>query len=269
MKILKILKRTYFTLLEMVVSLGVFMVLLVIVLNFYDSVFSTASLSSRTSLLFDNANTAMDIIARDLQCIYYKNDAVPFWHKGPTPWTGDDKQYNNDLIAFVSATDLPSEAGNSRLCEVKYQLYFPDSGQGGMEADSAGWILRSTTGDLTSIGGPEPKWNFNYNVSAGKSGPGNAFTANIDSSDTWQKLIPGVTDLTFECFDINGTVIVASAVDPTFFPYSIEINLSLMDKDSWQKWIAILGPTEREIFRKNHIRTFYRTVFIGERGQGE
>ena len=65
------------------------------------------------------------------------------------------------------------------------------------------------------------------------------------------------------------------------FPYSVRIELSLMDQQSWLKWKAMggkqfvdggtLGQTGSTAlandFRKNNERTFVKTVILGERGQ--
>ncbi|MCF7792353.1 MAG: hypothetical protein K9M56_10210 [Victivallales bacterium] len=250
--------KKYFTLMEMVVALAVFMILIAIVLTFYETVFEVSSTSRNSSNVFSNARVALDIISRDIQCIYYKNEMTPFWNvsKDNAEAAGWDKQYQNDLIAFVSATPLPQNEGNiSPLCEIKYQLFNdPD-----LSEDTAGWLLRSATGDNSD------SWNFQYNFTAGGTGAGNAFTADNSSSEPYHKLIPNVTDLKFTCRGIDGSSLGTSAAGTTLFPYSISVELTLMDDVSWKKYIT--GGADKELIEQQNSRTFTKTIFVGEHGQ--
>ena len=273
--ITKKIKR-FFTLLEMVVTLAVFLILIAIVLTFYDTVFKMTEVSSSSSMIFENARIALDIISRDIQCIYYKNEETPFWHKGNYVYLDPDDilkadpdwgEYSYDLLAFVSATPLPQSEVISRLCEVKYQLYFdPD-----LDLDSAGWILRSVTGDNSD------SWNFQDNFDVGLNGANYAFTADNSSSEPFQKLIPNVTGLSFNCFDKEGDQLyvldpdIDPDIDPdsTQFPYSIQVTLSLMDKNSWQKYKNLFKVDflAAEAVKYENERTFTKTIFVGEHGQ--
>jgi len=51
------------------------------------------------------------------------------------------------------------------------------------------------------------------------------------------------------------------------FPYSIQIDLTLLDKNSWTKWKNISDSAQAEDFRKQNERKFTKTVLIGDRGQ--
>ena len=278
----------FFSLLEMTLALGVFLILMTVMLRFYSSAFSMTSKVSRKNMVFENARIAMDIITRDLQSIYYRNEVIPFWHwkpdSKPAPW----KEYRNELLAFISATSLlPNKDCKSNLCEVKYQLYYSTNKKNSYN----GWLRRSVTGDrLTSA--PDiihVKWNFYYNHNVGyktdiSSKSSSAFTANSSSVENYQKVIPYVTELSFICYDRDGNSIEADknineaedAGKTTDFPYSIEITLKLMDKDSWAKWLGLFSdggvypkiePVSARTFRKNNERKFTKTIFIGDRGQ--
>lgn len=262
-----------FTLTEMVVALAVFLTMMVIVLNFYDTIFNASELSKNDSMIFSNAKTALDIITRDIQCIYYQNSMTPFWHKGET--ISDPKKYNEELLAFISATPLPEDNNNmSKLCEVKYQLFNPDLYDPNInpdDSDSAGWIMRSVTGDNNS------KWNFQYNLTADETGSLNAFTCDDSSSSSFKKLIPYVTSLSFKCYDKNGNEISTSENSTTDFPYSIQINLKLLDQSSWKKITTILKDSGLAInttsdyaawkIRVENEREFSKTIYLGEHGQ--
>ena len=215
--------------------------------------------SSGSSMTFENARVAMELMTRELQCVYYRENKIPFWYKSPS----GANEYSNQSLNFVSYTNVPDAGVTSNLSEIKYQLWYTTDAR----EDSAGWLMRSATGDNSS------KWNFYENLTAGLTGADNAFTANNDSSENYQKLIPYVTSLTFNCYDNEGFLIDGTTDAVVELPFSVEINLSLMDNDSWQKWISIGGTPNNIVtdpasdFRKKRERTFKKTVIIGNRGQ--
>ena len=256
--------QRFFTLLEMIVTLAVFLILISIVLTFYDTVFKASEASRNSGGVFSNARVALDIITRDIQCVFYKNGKIPFWHidKIATEVDFTDPNYHNDLLAFISATPLPQSNNSSKLCEVKYQLYNDNDDP---SDPLAGWIRRSVTGD-DSV----DSWNFQDNFEVGENGIGNAFTANDDSSDPYEKLIPNVTGLTFECYKKDGLTPTATRTE---FPYSIRIILSLVDDATWQKYTNLMSTGDQdnkvraEAVKYENERTFTKTVFVGEHGQ--
>ncbi|MCP4180028.1 MAG: hypothetical protein GY756_19880 [bacterium] len=314
-------KKKFFTLLELMISLGVLSLIILISMQFLNTsqkVWHFAADRQNSSV---NARIALNMITRDLQCIYYGDNSnyVPFWHCHPqsaTTWGA----YRNELLAFVSATPVPSNDDcTSDLYEIKYQNYYYD-GTSKTEKDLNGWLRRSITGNITNSGS-NSKWNFFSNYDVSYENKNSAFTANSNSSEDYQKLIPYVTDLSFTCHDIDGDIIPAQIpqnntssqydlkdygsldveyLEPTwknnsnvsYFapPYSINISLSVLDKDSWNKWISMIPDNDKKninpyvedinnvnknetnqtaayLFRIKNQRTFSTTVFIGNRGQ--
>jgi type II secretory pathway pseudopilin PulG len=249
--------KRFFTLIEMIVTLSVFLILIAIVLTFYDTVFKATESSRNSSDVFSNARVALDVITRDIQCIFYKNEIVPFWHKGETGvGTGE---YDNDLIAFISATPLPQSDGlSSKLCEVKYQL--------SNTLINEGWILRSVTGDDSD------SWNFQDNFDVIETSPdGNdyAFSADNSSNEEYEAFIPYVRALSFECYDNTGNEIPATGYTKTQFPYSIRVSLTLVDENAWIKYenLRVGDPGRAEAVLDESERTFTKTIFVGDHGQ--
>lgn len=286
--------KSFFTLLEMIVSLAVFVIILGIVMHFYSTAFKASESSHSKSMVFENARIALDLMAKDIQTIYYQYDKTPFWNwENPNPKTDPNvwDSYSNELLAFVSATSLPPNDEASKLCEIKYQRYYSHTDT---DNDRFGWLRRSVTGNKLSDGTYDEKWNYNDNFVVGyttdldaNSEPYASFTANSKSNQYYQKVIPYVTELSFKCLDKEGNEIPPSKLTSTSdvttdetnvteFPYSVEITLCLMDKQSWKKWVS-LGGTDKNIktadnieaytYRKNNERKFTRVVIIGERGQ--
>ncbi len=305
----------HFTLIELVVAMGVFALLMLVLLSLFSSAQKAWTRLSQESEVFENAQIAMDLIGRELQCTYYEVNRTPFWYKCATTWGGSDTapytnlcvassavaknaytRYDNQALCFISSTLLPPNKDcKSRLCEIKYQLYKATLGSSFQTDTSAGWLLRSATGDVTSDGSnnlynatsnPTGKYRF-YNFYAVRGVGGTAaaqvFTMDEGSSEPWVKVIPYVTSLTFECYKRDGTSLAGYApanattsATPTStlspLPYSVKINLALLDKESWDKWKALVGTSTTESatarqFRQSRERNFSKTVVIGERGQ--
>jgi hypothetical protein len=240
---------------------------------------------------------------------------VPFWHKGYTDYRSVSLAYavyDQEALCFVTATNVPPDGSSSKICEVKYQLYNYDGTNGDPKCE--GWLMRSVTGDASS---PVSKWNYFINtlpwpggVVSG-TGATSVFSADTTSSEAYQKVIPYVTKLEFTTYyrstppDKNPAWIAAhpdNNIDPDnegdgssgsnnykmTFPYSVRIELKLMDQQSWLKWKAMGGTRYYKLdtgasvdageetdnfratqieFRKQNERTFVKTIILGERGQ--
>ena len=66
-------KRSFFTLLELLVSMGVFAVLMLALMQFFTSAQNIWSNSNSKTEMFDDARLALNIMATDLQCMYYED----------------------------------------------------------------------------------------------------------------------------------------------------------------------------------------------------
>jgi len=277
-----------FTLIELIVSMAIFSIMLLILVSFFNDAQRAWTGSAARAEVYENARIALDLITRDLQCAYYSEDETPFWHVDGRA-AGFSNEFQNELLAFVAVVDPPS-AATTKICEVKYQLYYTATPTDA----NAGWLRRSVTGNDIA------KWNYTSNFTVDETGAGKAFSANDDSSDTLRKVIPRVVNIEFHCFDQDGAMdedeiedgsnftvnIDDSGLVPTKFPYSIMVKLTLLDKAAWKKWIALGGEPHNiyydyasdtivdnesvvaaKEYRKKHERVFSKTIYLGGRGQ--
>jgi len=280
------MKTKPFTLVELTVSMAIFMIIMLSLMTLFNSSQKIWLDSSGKMESFENARIALDLMAKDLQAAYYNHNA-PFWHLSkpgspPPPFTLPCQYCQNELLAFVSATSIPpNDQCTSEYCEVKYVRYWTNI----MTESNAGWILRSVTGDKTidpSSGAVTENdqtinasgtWNFINNFTVSLSGPGtSAYTADDTSGETWRKLIPHVTNLTFRCYDKNKNELVRDTLGTTVseFPTLVEIVIKLLDKSAWEKWVAIGGndigeSSAANVFRLQNERVFTRVVYLGDR----
>ncbi len=294
-------RTSKFTLIELIAAMGVFSLIMVMMLTFFMSAQLIWRKSSQESQIFENARIALDLMSRDIQCMYYETNKTPFWFKPDTSavaayQVAADIQYKNPSLCFIADTLVPPNPYcESRLCEVKYQLYGITYN---LKNTNDGWMLRSATGDRKDDGSnnlynvttnPTGKLKFYnyYPVRVRGGSPAiQVYTLDNASSDDWQKVVPGVTALTFECNRRDGTAITGytpasttTSYTPTAaqtpFPFSIRVNITLLDTDSWNKWrvMALSGsatsePAAAVTFRQQRERKFSKIILLGERGQG-
>ena len=67
-------KKSFFTLLEVLVSMGVFSLLMLALMQFFSAAQGVWERTGNKAELFESAKTVMDIIANDLACAYYEMD---------------------------------------------------------------------------------------------------------------------------------------------------------------------------------------------------
>lgn len=301
--------KKVFTLVELVVAMGVFAIIMFVLISFFSSTQKAWLLSSQKTETFENARIAMDLISRDLQCTYYVYARTPFWHKGfinPVTYPAWINHWGEGLY-FISATSSPPNAScNSRLCEIAYQLYAGEDPS--VSTTYEGWLTRSATGDMTDAPAdntyrpatdPSPnvagRWGFdnnftcNYNNAIGVPPDGGAlaFTGETagdtavtrTSCEAYRKIIPNVVQLHFTCYDRAGNELTPDTTGTTMtpLPYSVQVELTLLDGTSWAKWKQLGGtPYNADLdiaipaahnLRINNQRVFTKTILLGERGQ--
>ncbi len=325
-----------FTLAELVVSMGIFTILMLILVQFTDAAQKIWTNTGTKVTMYEDARVALDLISRDLQGVLY-NDEIsskgiyPFWHEAP------------DRINFIASTnvgdedDAPADKPVPKIREIKYARTNSTLTKGCDPINSGnnllpGLLVRAVTGDNA-----EGKCNFSYipkNITAGgnrrvyhifKAYQGSTSSPyapspadysgtieNVPSTkgNGFDRVIPYVVALKFTCFhymdptpgapnsgdeylvnmldkDENGIECDGTAnvdydyvydgsitANSTPLPYSVQIELTLLDKNSWEKWLTLGGniddpdgadtPVAKQ-FRENNQRTFSKLVFIGDR----
>lgn len=285
---------SYFSLIELITAMVVFTLIMAVMMGLFRSAQQSWTRSNERTTIFENANLAMDLISRDLQCaVYDAGDAgaqpvFPFWHVQPVTPTLNTRE----MLAFVSLTPtMPNDECTSRLCEIKYKLYYTTDNTG----PNLGWLMRSVTGNRGAGGVENDKYTFqsNFEVETTENGDDDdldgktyaAFTIDYTASADFRKVIPYVTHLSFVCFDKNQAIIDpdTTGTADTEFPAMIKVTLSLLAKNAWIQWIERGGKPQKiywshnadklhdddpaSAFRKKHERTFTKLIFLLDRDQ--
>jgi len=296
-------KNTQFTLLELILAMGILMVIMVIMLSFFSAAQKAWMTTSANSEIYENARVAMDLMTRDLQAALYNDEnsgkgIYPFWHEYPS------------RINFISSTTVGDSNDTSNIREVKYarsdgkttspKMTLDDLGNGAEL--KGGWLVRSVTGpnpgvtvDTSDSNNPANalnKYNFALFPRSGLDpnrvykifkGFPDASSNVIQSSRDFNYVIPYVVSLKFTCYNNKVQDMVASGIytyssstnaPATYFPYAIGIELILLDRTSWEKWKAMggsvadpisLDSTAAKTFREAHQRTFTTMIYLGLR----
>ncbi|HBM16845.1 MAG TPA: hypothetical protein DD381_10950 [Lentisphaeria bacterium] len=280
-----------FTLTELVMSMAILSLLITVSFTLFSSYQNTWAITNARQEVFENARIAIDLMTRDLESAIYKTEdsSAPFWHHAKMSPGANWNEFSNELLAFVTYSPIPPNNNcTSNKYELKYQLYYAAN----HNDEHEGWLRRSITGNITDEDETDTRWNWQNNLTVGyttEAVPTASLTANSTSSQDYRNLIPNVLDVSFVCdtdSDANSvlppdqtTSKANNACSASQFPTTVTINLTLLDKSSWDKWISLCGSTvyhapeytgEPEIardFREAKQLTFTRTVLLGDRGQ--
>jgi type II secretory pathway pseudopilin PulG len=291
-------KNTPFTLLELILAMGILMIIMMIMLSFFSAAQKAWMSSSANAEIYENARVAMDLMTRDLQAALYNDDnstqgIYPFWHE------------SNSRINFISATSVGDSADLTNIIrEVKYArsdgtTMTLDGLNIGTNLLKGGWLVRSVTGvsmrDTSDPNTPtNPLNKYNFDLFPRSDGDPNrvykvfkafpdATNTVIQSSKDFNYVVPYVVSLKFTCYNnrvqdmVSAGIYVPSSstiAEATYFPYAIGIELVLLDRTSWAKWIAMGGSVPDPVasdsaaaktFREAHQKTFTTIIYLGSR----
>jgi type II secretory pathway pseudopilin PulG len=300
-------KKKPFTLLELILAMGILSVMMVLMLSFFSAAQKAWMTSSANAEIYENARVAMDLMTRDLQSALYNDEnssqgIYPFWHESV------------NRINFITATSVGDTADEPNIIrEVKYarsngssattpltQEDLPSTAPG-TTILKGGWLVRSVTG--ASCVDPDPaKANIKtealnkYNFALFPRSDGNMNRAykifkafpdagNISrkSSQDFNYVVPYIVSLEFTCYNnraqdmVDANIYSSSPAEATPFPYAIGIEIVLLDRASWAKWKAMGGniatpdsdTSATKIFREAHQKTFTTMIYLGSRNSRE
>ena len=204
----------HYTIVEVMVAMGIFLVMMTIMMQFFTSAQKVWNLASKKNMLYADARVAMNLMTRELQSILYDNDSdgtgiYPFWYQctsiddyyaGGVARPTVLKEYfkdNNDLpvssgrpyltsLNFISTTDIKAVDEGSDVCEIRYRfipVYFTDNSTKSFKDVRGGKLQRSCVSE--------------YSTKASGSGTDLTNTIDTDTGDPYNfSAIPCRGDLT-------------------------------------------------------------------------
>ncbi len=131
-------KKSFFTLLEVLVSMGVFMLLMLALMQFFSAAQGVWSRTGSKTSLYDSARIVMEIMANDLACAYYEPN-----HDSNYQFF-DISAGTPDEVIFAAQT----EAGNAEIfykwVKADWKLHRMEKKEADMDFSSdVTWFTRS------------------------------------------------------------------------------------------------------------------------------
>ena len=230
-----------FTLIELLAAMGVLLILMLVLFQFFASAERIWTTSNATTDVYQKGRILMDIITRDLQGAVARGNDLPgssppkkicFEQVPPTP---TDRE-----LYFVSTASLGSSTGVETVV-------------GYMWDPVSYGVLRTATPDA-SVG-----WDIYYD--AGRTA---AFLGGIANFET---VVDGVMDVQFVCYD---QAFIAQAWDggnyETTLPSAVGVTVRLLDTQSLDKYRMLAGvPAAQAQVESENARTFSKVIFLGGR----
>lgn len=259
----KILRKTNFTLVELIVAMAVFSILLLLMLQFFSGAQRIWNGMEKRNEIYANARIAMDLMTAQLQNTFYTNAGIPFVIEDPD--TDDSKIY----FATRTGDQFP---GNSSLKYMTFQRNHITAANSETNVEQEQLCVAvfcdTTTGtpDFSSFFPPygvSPVTDFTQATNLLPSRLDGLladpqFSSVIADNVTSFKIIPYK-------LDTNDKIVRDSSSPIKKMPFLIELKLSLLSPEDFSRWLTITNTTEKDNFREENEYTFSRTVYLGNR----
>lgn len=292
---MKKLVKNRFTLVELLVSMAVFSILLVLMMQFFSGARTLWTANEKRAAIYADATVAMDLMSQLLQSTFYSepvavingsgviteyNGGTPFAITGipatdntstpRQPGTINDANIDgwNSKIYFVSNSPLELSKGGS----VRYLSFQrkTDSSVTGVTRNVLELLVFSDS-SAQNLHFDQCFHPFGLDVAPNdKLDQARTHLTNTVFADTTPLLakerkivLRNVTGLKFTPVDHKGQMIYgANCYD---LPAGIEIELSLMENEQTIRDYQALASGDRNDFRLKNEYTFRRTVWLGDR----
>lgn len=272
-----------FTLVELLVSMGVLVIILGFILQFFvGSQRLWQSMEQRNSLYAD-ARVAMDIMTTMLQNSFYSEGGIPF------RIDRSDEFRNKIYFATQSMQNLPG----GRLKYISFQMGDDSASPSTGEDDELKIAVFCDEEEDFSKYFPPYGLEGAENLDAARTGVINKLdgqlkntTKDPDKSEPYGSvLVRNVISFVITPYELDFDApsgfrkIPDSTTSYDEFPFMVEFKLTMLSPADFKIWKAMSGTddgdpgklqdsdNDRVKFRKTHAYTFSRTVFIGEQSR--
>lgn len=250
-----------FTLIELLIALGLFSVMIVIMMDFFGQCQRAWRTSESSIRVFENARTIFDVIEQDF---FHACASTDFEREIPFAIVGDGAY--GPFPCMVSRV-ADTQASNSRLAEVTYEIGKTDvNGRTieDIEGKSVDGFRRAVTTDRTMLGnGINPEWDFfgqPEGLGADWASTHNSFqgiaSGILEMRMHYRSLDPAPSDYesaaSLEEVHVP-YLVLRRGMTYHFLPRIVDIELTLFD----YKTEAASNPLKTK-------RTFYKRIFVGQ-----
>lgn len=258
---MKKLRKRRFTLVEILVSMAVFSILLMLMVQFFSSARTLWTANEKRTSVHADASVAMNLMSTLLQTTFYTEGGTPFQisnapasSSAAPPGSG----WNSSLM-FVSSSAMNLPGGVVRY--LRFQRG-PTAG-----TDDNVLQLRVFCDEDANFSQCFQPFGVSLSPSETEQGARNCINSFLNGAPAATRIKPilrNVTGLKFLPLDRNGIPIYGATCTAT--PVAVEIELSLMiDEAAVREWAAMAAGTAKDDFRTKNEYTFRRTVWLGDR----
>ena len=229
----------YYTIVEVMVAMGIFLIMMTIMMQFFTSAQKVWNLASKRNMLYADARVAMNLMTRELQSMLYNNDddgssgIYPFWYEWTetnASLTGSEtipqklEDYwvdNKDLfekvggaspkdayltvLNFIGTTDIKAVDEGSDICEIRYKfipVYFKTASPASANDVLGGKLQRSCMEEYASAGNPNTNHDYASFAYVNFTTPAGRVN-NVWENTGFETVITGVYSLRFTCYTWN------------------------------------------------------------------
>lgn len=259
-----------FTLVELLVTMGVFCILLMVSMQIFGNAGKLWTRSEQKNNTFAAARTALEFVSARIQSHAYTED-MPF------EISNDSTQHYRIFFPTVMPMNRKDENGNDRD---KYSMRFV-----GFDLDEATGILKmyihSDEGNSSFLNVMPPYsanrrrrgGNSYSNADSARAGVRNEVFSSSPETHNTVEIVENVVDFRFYCYDLpqnpgdplilRNNISGSNALNSP--PYLLVVELRMLEsKDLYQKWFNA-NVTEREEIVNEFGHTFHRALLLGDR----
>lgn len=281
-------RKSRFTLVELLVSLGIFSILLVLFMQFFSGMRLAWTNTEKRSDISSNVRITMDMLSTLLGATYYSSASLYSGAEGRFPFQIDPAANRPGKMYFAVKTniDLP---GTSPIRFIGVQVPYAGQTLNGSLANGDYYKLYLTvlSNDASAGNGDVyPRFfpeflNSSNNEQSASAALGDLRTnlnGKLSSASNHRiELLKNVTDFRIRSYDYSGALLSPSGSETDIFcvPGAVEIEISVLKDEDFSAWVNMKGgvtatesPAARE-FRAGKQLTFTRRIHIGDRWKTE
>ncbi len=239
-------RKSSFTLLEIIVAMGVFSLLMAMTMQFFSGAQRIWSSSESRNTVYSDARVAMDLMATLLQATYFKVDTTPFVINA----NGNNDTYK---IYFFTKSGLRPRGNTSLFCA-------------SFQVDDQHTLKIVTICDEDTVYknlfviAPNKRTQLVQKLD--NDIKNNTNTTEIIPNVTTFKITPGVNDYGNQ--KIDWTQDATTDTTEPFCPSIVKIELGILPDPYFERWKNASGSVKDDILKEQE-KKFTRFVYIGDR----
>ena len=236
--------RQGFTLIELVVSMAVFSLMMLLMMQFFTDTQKLWSRSEDKANMYADARVAMDLMSSALQSVYYQESS------------GQGQHSYHQEVFYISATadNEPEGAICFPVNLSRNSPLYPTLPVGHTDFAKPFYLRFWMNGNNLCYANDGAATSF---VTAGSGTPG--------CSNDPQIVVGNITHLSFRLFTGGFSVLNngINYVNQQGFPHSVQITMKMMPKAAFDTWAQGGGDANLQQFREENEYEFVRIIYLG------